>query len=530
MQAADIHQLEGVLLLLLVLVVGFGAMAKRIGTPYPIVLVIAGLVIGLIPGIPQFSLNPDIVFLAILPPLIFAAAFNTAWRDFRYNLFSIGMLAFGLVGFTVLGVAWGAGWILPGFDWRLGLVLGAVISTTDAIAATSIAKTLGLPKRIIDVLEGESLVNDASGLLALEFTVALVVSGHNPGLAAGIWRLIYLVAGGITVGLAIGWLIHWMEDYINDGPIETTISLLAPYAVYLGAEAIGASGVMAAVACGLYLGHHSEHYFSSTVRIEAEAFWNTLTFALNGIVFALIGLQLPHILDSIHGISLPRLLLRGLAFSALVIVLRLIWVYPGAHLSYLLRRKLQGQHEATPDKRGIFVVGWTGMRGVVALAAAISLPDTVDSGAAFPQRSVIEFMTFCVIFVTLVLQGLTLPALIRKLGLGAKNNDCEEKEARRLTLEAAVLRLEQMRGQAGASELELYNDLAKFYGHRLTRVNAEDEVATSRVEKFRGIARELRGVERETLRDLREQGRVNEEVSRLLQREMDLNEAQYQRE
>jgi len=291
-----IQDLEIVLIVLLIFVVGFGALANRLKTPYPILLVIGGLVLSLIPGIPRFNLAPDIVFLVVLPPLLFSAAFTTSWRDFRYNLMSIGLLAFGLVGFTVVGVAVISRWILPGFDWRLGLVLGAVVSTTDAIAATSIARRVGLPRRIIDVLEGESLINDATGLLALEFAIALVVTGGTPTLAQGAGRLLYLVIGGVAVGLALGKLVDWLEHCLDDAPIEITISLVTPYAAYLAADRIHASGVLAAVACGLFLGRRSATYFSSVVRLEAQAFWNTLIFVLNGVVFILIGLQLPYIL------------------------------------------------------------------------------------------------------------------------------------------------------------------------------------------------------------------------------------------
>ena len=229
----------------------------------------------------------------VLPPLLFSAAWLTSWRDFVHNLISISSLAFGLVGFTVLAVAGMAHLAFPGFDWRLGIVLGAVVATTDAIAATSIAKRVGLPQRVVDVLEGESLLNDATGLLALEFGLAIVVAGQTPTVTSGFLRLAYLTAAGILVGLLIGALIHWVEHHIDDGPIEITISLMVPYAAYLAAEFIHASGVLAVVACGLYLGRGSAHFFSPAVRIQANAVWSVFTFILNGFVFVLIGLQLP---------------------------------------------------------------------------------------------------------------------------------------------------------------------------------------------------------------------------------------------
>ncbi|HEY2169139.1 MAG TPA: cation:proton antiporter [Candidatus Angelobacter sp.] len=349
MHGSGIQSIQVVLLLLLLFVAGFTALARKLQTPYPIVLVLAGLALSLVPGIPRVTLNPDLIFLVVLPPLLFSAAWLTSWRDFVHNLISISFLAFGLVGFTVLGVAGTAHLAFPGFDWRLGVVLGAVVATTDAIAATSIAKRVGLPQRVVDVLEGESLLNDATGLLALEFGLAIVVAGQTPTITSGFLRLAYLTVAGILVGLLIGALIHalihWMEHYIEDGPIEITISLMVPYAAYLAAEFIHASGVLAVVACGLYLGRGSAHFFSPAVRIQANAVWSVFTFILNGFVFVLIGLQLPIVREGIRDYSLASLRLYGGLFSLLVIVLRLLWVFPGATLAYWIRRHLFHQNE-----------------------------------------------------------------------------------------------------------------------------------------------------------------------------------------
>jgi CPA1 family monovalent cation:H+ antiporter len=525
----SIKDLELVLILLLVFVVGFGSLANRLKTPYPILLVIGGLVLSLLPGIPRFYLDPDIIFLGVLPPLLFAAAYNTSWRDFRYNLVSIGFLAFGLVGFTVLGVALISHWILPGFDWRLGLVLGAVVSTTDAIAATSIARRVGLPRRIIDILEGESLINDASGLLALEFTVALVVTGQTPSLAQGVGRLLYLVIGGVATGLILGKFINWLEHHIDDAPIEITISIVTPYAAYLAAEHIHASGVLATVACGLYLGRRSATFFSSVVRIEAYAFWQTLVFILNGVVFLLIGLQLPYIRERIQTFGLGELLLQGALFSVAVILLRLIWIYPGAYISYVIRRKLLGQPEKTPSPRALFIVGWAGMRGVVALAAAMSLPSTLSNGMPFPQRDVIIFLTFCVIFATLVLQGLTLPALVRRLHVaGQPFEKCEEIEARGIMNEAALRNLEKRPDRDNPEMKAVYDDVISHYRLRraaLERAHDGDRVSSLQQDPFEKLTRELRDAERAAAVQLRDQDRISDEVLRGLLRELDLLDA-----
>src|SRR5271155_2058000 len=376
MWETGIHGAQLILLLLLLFVAAFAALARKLRTPYPIVLVIAGLLLGFVPGIPIITLDPDVVFLVVLPPLLYSAAWATSWRDFSHNMVSIAMLAFGLVGFTVLGVAVAGPWLFSGFDWRIGFVLGAAVATTDAIAATSIATRIGLPKRIVDLLEGESLLNDATGLLALEFAVAMVVDGQDPTLGSASLRLLYLTFAGLGSGLILALVAEWFEHRIDDGPIEIAVIILVPYAAYLSAEAIHASGVLAVVAAGLYLGKKSSEFFSPGVRLQARAVWNSLTFILNGFVFVLIGLQLPSVLAGVSELPMTRLLLYGALFSLLLILLRIVWTFPGAYVAYFIRNRLLHQNEKRPGVRQVFVVGWTGMRGVIALAAAMSLPQT----------------------------------------------------------------------------------------------------------------------------------------------------------
>jgi CPA1 family monovalent cation:H+ antiporter len=532
MHGSGIQSIEIVFLLLLLFVAGFTLLARKLQIPYPIVLVVAGLALSLVPAIPRITLNADLVFLVVLPPLLFSAAWLTSWRDFVHNLVSISFLAFGLVGFTVLGVAGTAHLAFPGFDWRLGVVLGAVVATTDAIAATSIAKRVGLPQRVVDVLEGESLLNDATGLLALEFGLAIVVAGQTPTITSGFLRLAYLTAAGIAVGLLIGAVIHWVEHHIDDGPIEITISIMVPYAAYLAAEFIHASGVLAVVACGLYLGRGSAHFFSPAVRLQANAVWSVFTFILNGFVFVLIGLQLPTVREGIRNHSSVSLLLYGGLFSLLVIVLRLLWVFPGTTLAYWIRRHVFHQNESRPPARQIFVTGWTGMRGVIALAAALSLPEHLEDGSPFPQRDLIIFLTFSVILVTLVLQGLTLPALIRALGLaGSSGANFEETQARRIMAEAALKQLNKTSEEAGPDFAGLYDDLKEHYRRRLSSLPREGEDHdASDVEayaKFLALSLELLRVERETAVNLRNSGRINDETLRQLLQELDLSETRF---
>jgi len=550
MQDGGVHKIEIVFLFLLLFVAAFGALACKLKTPYPIVLVIAGLLLGFVPGIPRITLNPDIIFFVVLPPLLYSAAWRVPWREFSYNLVSIFSLAFGLVTFTVLCVAEMAQRFLPGFDWRTGFALGAVVAPTDAIAATSIARSMGLPKRIVDILEGESLVNDASALLALEFGVAMLVRGQAPTVVSGLLRLAYLAAVGLVVGLLIGVIVNWIEHRIDIAPIEIALSLLTPYAAYLAADSIRASGVLAVVACGLYLSRRSSGFFSPGVRLQANAVWDSLTFILNGLVFIFLGLQLPYVLEGARDHNLSQLLMYGAFFSAFLILLRLIWTFPGARLSFFIRRRILRQREPLPPARQLFIIGWTGMRGVISLAAAIALPHTLANGAPFAQRHLIIFLAFSVILATLVLQGLTLPPLIRALGLaGATGRNIEEEEARRVILETALRRLDEVRESAdevresadevreSADEVresarddfaKVFDDLELHYRDRLAILTEEEaDVRSASHSRFIELSRELIQVERRTAIRLRNEGRINDDLLREIEHELDLAESRF---
>ena len=525
---SGIEQVELVLLLLLLFIVVFGLLAQRLRTPYPIVMVIGGLLLSFIPGIPRLALNPDIVFLAVLPPLLYAAAWTTSWREFRYNLISISLLAFGLVAFTVVAIALIAPSIFDGFDWRLGFVLGAVVAPTDAIAATAIARRVGLPARIVHVLEGESLINDATGLLALQFAIAIVVQKAIPTVSSGILIFLWLVAGGVGLGLVVGLIIEYFERRIDDGPIEIALSVLVPYTVYLAAEEFHSSGVLAVVTCGLFLSRRSARFFSPSVRIQIWSVWKSLNFVLNGFVFVLIGFQLPAIRASIGEYTRPTLMIDAIVFSSIVILLRIVWVFPGAGVAWLMRTRIAHQDETPPRLREIFVIGWTGMRGVVSLAATLSLPALVADGSPFPQRNLIVFLTFCVILVTLVLQGLTLPRLINVLGLSqASGQDCEETEARRIVIEAAIFHLENVRKKDTNEFAAIYDDLIRHYHQRLISLQPRDDGQNELADYDRQIELSLEAlrVEREAAIRLRDEGRINDEVLRSIERELDLNES-----
>ena len=411
-------------------------------------------------------------------------------------------------------------------------MLGAVVCTTDAIAATSIARRLGLPSRLTDVIEGESLVNDASGLLALQITVSMVITGHTPPLHERMSLLalpdhhqrVHRPAHRQTRGGA--------RRHIDDAPVEITISLITPYFAYLAAESVHSSGVLATVACGMYLGHQSSLFFSTRARLQSTAVWETLTFVLNGVVFILIGLQLPNILGEIRDLSLTRLLITGLLVSLVVILLRLIWIYPGARAAYWLRLHLQHQTNPLPSLSQLFIAGWTGMRGVVALAAAISLPKLLANGSPFPQRNVIIFLTFCVIFVTLVGQGLTLPFFIRKLGLAsAAVENPEEERARYAMIDAALAYLEAGRDADTPEFAPVYDELIRMQKHHLNLLpgprHADTGYSAQEYDRYLELTRSIRALQRAALLNLRNQNKINDEVLRRLEQELDLFEIRY---
>jgi monovalent cation/hydrogen antiporter len=525
---AGIEAVQAVFLMLLVFVAMFAGLARRLKVPYPILLVIAGLLVSFLPGMPRIGFNPDLVFVVFLPPLLYSAAWTLSWREFQRNFVSIAMLAVGLVLFTVMGLALASGSLLPGFDWRSRVLLGAVVAATDAIAATSIARRVGLPQRIVEILEAESLVNDGTGLLALQFGLTMLVTGRIPSVIEGVGRLFFLTGGGVLIGLAIGGVVAWFERWVDDGPIEIVISILVPYAAYLIGDRAHASGVIAVIACSMYMSRQSPQYMSPQVRLQTAAVWDALTFILNGIVFVLIGLQLPYVVGQIGGMSHKVLLEYGVGFSAVIIVVRMAWVYGETYIAYAIRRWIHKVEAAEPDPRTIFVIGWGGMRGVLSLAAAVSLPYALPNGRIFSQRSMIIYLAFCLILTTLVFQGLTLPWFIRKLGLSeSERMHGEEQEARRILLREALVHLDRKRSK-NRDQVGMFSELIGSYQRRLDALPAEREEPiqglvnhASRQEAMLAVLK----VEREALIRLRDQGRIDDEVMRTLQRELDLTES-----
>jgi Na+/H+ antiporter len=530
---SGIHGAEITLLVLVILVALLAVFTRRLKVPYPIVLVLGGLVLSFFPRIPHVSLNPAFVFLVVLPPLVFASSINTAWREFRNNLSSIATLGIGLVAFTVVGVAIISHFFIPGFDWRVGAVLGAVLSTTDVIAVGAIARRVGLPHHLLEIIEGESLVNDATGLLALQFTTAIVVSGEIPSVWQGLGQFVWLVVGGIAAGLLVAILIDWFDRSSGDTALQLMVSVATPYFAYLLSESLRASGVLGTMACGLYLGYKRSESFTTEARLDSNAVWNTIDFALNSLIFIVIGLQLPAVLDGMRPLRWP-VLVGGAGFACvLVIGLRMLWIFPGARLAHFVRQRIFHRNVRKLDPRELLVMAWSGLRGVLTLAAALSLPETTQSGAPFPHRAAIIFLAFSVILVTLVGQGLTLPPLLRRLGIAETDDDGqnEERSARKLLLRAALRSLKAIPSTEDETDAQAIDLLKQTYRQRLRGLGGEesDKGAVDLDRRYQEIYTRLRMVERHELTQLRQQGRFRQTILRNLEKELDLADLRWAR-
>ncbi len=513
------HHAEPVVLLL-VLVAGLVVLAQKLRVPYPVFLVLGGLALSFVPFLPVVRLDPNLVLFFFLPPLLYPAALFTSWRDFRRNLRPILFLAIGLVLLTMTVVAIVAHRI-AGLPWAAAFALGAIVSPPDAVAAEAILKRLQVPARLQAILGGESLVNDATALVAYQFAVVAMITGQF-SLGRASLRFILVGAGGVALGLLVGVVMRWVQRQLDDPPVQITVSLLSPFAAYLLAERFEVSGVLATVAAGVYLGWHSTA-LSARTRLQAQVFWEMVAFLLNGFIFIMIGLQLPGILGRLNHESLTRLTAFGLIVSATVVLVRLAWVFPATYLPRWLSPRLRARDPVPPWRHSV-LVGWAGMRGVVSLAAALALPFT------FPVRSYILFLTFCVILTTLILQGLTLPILIRKLRIEDDGLiESEERAARLQANEAAVDFIEQKALAEHFPEevmvrvrAEYCDRIAQLEACGLTSANRSGEVATPIYQRLQQGALQI---ERQTIISLRDGQRINDEALRRIQRDLDLAEA-----
>ena len=515
-----------VLLALLVAAAFLLIAAERTRIPYPILLVVGGLGLGFVPGIPEIQLPPDLVLVAVLPPLLYGAAFFTSLRDLRENAGAITLLAFGLVLTTMVIVAAAAHALIPGLSWAGAFVLGAIVSPTDPTAATAIAERLGLPRRLVALVEGESLVNDGTALVAYKFAVAAVLIGSfSMTDAAG--RFALNVVGGIAIGLSVGFLVRQVRKRIEDPALAITISLLSGYFAYLPAQAAGVSGVLAAVTIGIYMGWYTPELTTWQTRLQGIAVWEILFFILNALLFVLVGLQLPVIVDALSGRPASRLVWYAVAVTLAVIIARFVWVVPGTYFTAWTRRKTRPIQN--PGRASI-LLGWSGMRGAVSLAAALALPLTTDAGRAFPNRELIIFLTFGVIFGSLVVQGLTLPAVVKALGIEDEGRtEKEETKARLYAAEAALTRLEELASEGWVQD-DTLERLRGLFGFRRERFRSRfdpgsDGAVEERSLAFQRLMHELLRAERDAVFELRRTRRIDDQVMRRVIRDLDLEEA-----
>lgn len=527
-------------ILLVMLLFFFMAMlfvlSQRINVSYPILLVVGGLLNSLIPGIPEISINPDIVFLIFLPPLLFEAAWYTSWNSFWRYKRSIMIMGFGLVFVTSMAVAFLSVHIIPGFTLALGFLLGGIISPPDAVAATSVLKDVDMPKRGITLLEGESLVNDAASLTVFRLALAVIITGSFEPQAA-IFDFFMLAIMGIFVGLVIGHILYIFLKYIaKASSITTPITLIAPYIMYIVAEHFEWSGVLAVVAGGLFLSFRAKDYMDYHTRIQTREVWDTVGFLLNGFVFILIGLELPIIIEGIEDVSMEWAIQMALAITALIIVLRIVFIYASAFIPRMMFRSIR-TNEKNPGWKLPLIIGWAGMRGVVSLASALAIPLSLSDGSAFPHRNLILFITFVVILITLVLQGLTLPWVIKALKLRGNS----EEIPREVQIEAIRYRLarEGMKMVESKYEKELresftvkaiYTQMKRRLDTSASTIDEESKIRiANEKELYKRITQDVINTRRKTLYAMLGEKKYDDSVLRELEHTLDLEESRLHR-
>jgi monovalent cation/hydrogen antiporter len=512
---------------LLVAIAGLGALARRLSIPYPIVLVIGGVIFGFIPGVPIVKLDPNVVLVVFLPILVYSAAFFANLGDIRQNLRGITLVSVGLVLATMTAVAIVAH-ALIGIPWAAAFALGAVVSPTDPLAAGLIMRGLDVPRRLVSAVEGEGLFNDATALVAYRVAVGAVVAGSF-SLGQATVKLIVDAAGGIAIGLAVGWIISEVRKRTPDPQISVTISLVSGYAAFVPANAVGASGVLAAVTTGIYMGIRGPSIIPARVRLQGFFTWDILDFIVNSALFVLVGLQLRGIVQDLSGYTAGELVGWALAICGVTVLIRLVWLFTVPYLVRALDRRPSQRARRAPASHRL-VIGWSGMRGAVSLAAALALPLTVRSGAPFPDRELILFLTFAVIFATLVVQGLSLPSLIRRLHItdgGEAEN--EELKARLGATKAALAQIDLLAAEDWTRD-DTIERMRAAYTYRKRRLAAragkiEDDGYEDRSMQYQQAVQIVLAAQRDALVELRRDGTIsNETMNRVIQ-ELDLEES-----
>jgi monovalent cation/hydrogen antiporter len=519
-----------ILVFLLIVIAAVAVAATWLKIPPSILLVLTGVILALIPGLPRVELSPEFVLLLVLPPLIYSSAVAMSWSEFRLNLRPISLLAVGSVLFTTGATAAATHWLL-GFSWPVGFTLGAIVSPPDPVAPLSIARRMELPRRILVILEGEGLANDATALILYRFAVvAASVGAFSFRQAAGEFAAI--VAGEILWGVGVGWMMLRLRRWAHNPRVEIILSVLTPFVAYWPPQHLGGSGVLATVTAGLYISWNGLRLISAATRLQGVFFWDFLIYLIEGMVFLITGLQARNLMDSFAAYSPAQLAVSSIVVIAVVIVARFVWHYPATYLPRWLVPAIR-RKDPSPPWQWPFVIAFTGIRGIVSLAAALAIPLTTESGAPFPQRDLIIFLTLVVILATLVGQGLLLPAVVRGLGLARAGrreryaDKVEEFKARRQAIEAAIERLDEL-----AAERHLPADFVRpvqaHYRDRLKHVEHRsdgDDGHKRLVERHDEIEFLLIDAERELINDLYRRGELKDEARRRIERELDLRDA-----
>jgi CPA1 family monovalent cation:H+ antiporter len=502
--------------------------AQRLHIPHPVLLVLGGLVLAFVPRLPTARLDPEVVFLIFVPPLVYRAALTTSWRDFREHLRSILLLAIGLVLVTTIAIAFVARQVVPALPWMAALLLGAIVAPSDPVAAIATIRRLDTPRSVDTILAGEGLVNDATALVAYRMTVDAVTSGRSLPLGGAVVHLVLAGGGGIAIGLAVGAGIGWLRRHLEHAPeVENTISLLTPFAAFIPADRLGASGVLAVVAVGLYLGREGPRIVDPETRIQAGSMWDMLTFVLEGLIFILVGLDLPLVTRDLAARSMSPLIAGGLLISAVAIGVRLLWIFPFTYLPRLLDGWARHRPPEYPPWGRVFFVGWAGMRGADSLVIALALPFVTASGRPFPARSAIIFVTFVVILVTLVAQGVTVGPLIRLLHLDAQDDDEKREEhiARLRTAKAGVARLDRIIARnptlAAAARRLRARHIHRLRQHERRQHDHDDKADADAARRVRA---DMIDAERRELVKLRDRGVIGDDVLRVVQHDLDLEQ------
>jgi len=519
-----------ILVILLVVIAAVAALSRWLKVPPAILLVITGIALALVPALPAVELAPDVVLLVILPPIIYSSAVDMTWSEFRFNLRPIFLLAVGCVVFTTVAVAAAAHYVLR-LPWEVGFVLGAIVSPPDAVAPLSVARRLRLPKRLLIVLEGEGLANDATALILYRFAIAAVSAGTF-SLTPALGTFAAIVIGEIIWGVGIGWLMLRLRRLARDPLIEITLSLITPFVAYWPPEYLGGSGVLATVTAGLYISWNGLRFISAATRLQGIFFWDFFIYIIEGMIFLVTGLQARTLIGRIAHYPFHQLLSSAAVVCAVVIVARFVWIFPATYLPRWLSPRVR-KRDPSPEWQAPFMLSFTGVRGIVSLAAALAIPLTADYGGPFPYRDLILFLTFSVIIVTLVGQGLMLPTVIRLLGLanaGAREHRrdrVEESQARRAAIEAVIARLDEiakernLSGDQTAPLHQRHRDRLKHIVHQ-SDGDAKHRQLTDLHDEIELLLIEA---ERDAINNLFRDNKLGAEARRRIERELDLREA-----